>query len=122
MATLFPEGGGYASFLHGKVVDMLYFPMFAGTYPDWLPFKGGEPFLFFKPVFNLADTSITIGVLNILIFQRSFFSADKKEEETTTTAVDQAESIQEGELSQKELENKEGVDANQSREEIEPKE
>lgn len=122
VATLFPEGGGYASFLHGKVVDMLYFPMFAGTYPDWLPFKGGEPFLFFKPVFNLADTSITIGVLNILIFQRSFFSTDKQEEETTAATDDQEVSSQEGVLQQNELQDKEGVDANQSREEIEPKE
>lgn len=74
LATLFPPEGGYASFLHGKVVDMLYFPMFSGYFPEWLPFWGGEPFLFFKPVFNIADMAISIGVLNILLFQRSFFA------------------------------------------------
>lgn len=75
LAELFPEGGGYAPFLYGKVVDMLYFPMFSGYFPDWLPIWGGEHFLFFKPVFNIADAAITIGVLNILLFQRSFFAA-----------------------------------------------
>jgi signal peptidase II len=75
LATLFPPEGGYASFLHGKVVDMLYFPMFSGYFPEWLPFWGGEPFLFFKPVFNIADMAISIGVLNIILFQRSFFAS-----------------------------------------------
>ncbi len=127
-ATLFPEGGGYAGFLHGKVVDMLYFPMFAGQYPSWLPFKGGESFLFFKPVFNLADTSITIGVLNILLFQRSFFSAEKpeemEEETTMVAAVDtntDADGIQKEEKIQ-DIENQGGVDANQSNEQVEPTE
>jgi len=53
---------------------MLYFPMINGRFPDWMPFWGGEHFLFFRPVFNLADTSITLGVLNILFFQRDFFA------------------------------------------------
>ncbi len=74
IAQLFPPEGGYSSFLHGKVVDMLYFPLFQGTFPSWFPYWGGESFLFFRPVFNLADASITIGVLNILLFQRSFFT------------------------------------------------
>lgn len=74
LATLFPPEGGYGSFLHGKVVDMFYFPILSGYFPDWLPIWGGEPFLFFKPVFNIADLSITLGVLNILFFQRSFFA------------------------------------------------
>jgi len=55
VAEVFPEGGGYASFLHGKVVDMLYFPVFRTTLPDWLPFWGSRDFVFFRPVFNLAD-------------------------------------------------------------------
>ncbi len=59
---------GYAPFLHGCVVDMLSFPIFRGTYPDWMPFKGGESFLFFRPVFNIADSAVTIGVACILIF------------------------------------------------------
>ena len=82
MATLFPAGGGYAGFLHGKVVDMLYFPIFNGTFPQWLPIWGGERYLFFSPVFNIADSSITTGVISILVFQRSFFGAKNKHEET----------------------------------------
>lgn len=71
IASLFPEGGGYASFLHGKVVDMFYFPIIHGNYPDWL--LDGRSFTFFRPVFNIADASITIGVATLIIFQRSFF-------------------------------------------------
>ena len=74
VATIFPSEGGYAPFLHGKVVDMLYFPLFRGTFPSWFPFWGGDPFLFFKPVFNIADSAITIGVFIILLFQRKFFA------------------------------------------------
>lgn len=73
VASFLPEGGGYASFLHGKVVDMLYFPLIKGNFPDWLPFWGGQDFIFFRPVFNIADSSITIGVFLLLIFQRRFF-------------------------------------------------
>lgn len=74
IATLFPKGGGYADFLYGKVVDMLYFPIMEGTFPNWVPGWGGEHFLFFRPVFNIADASITTGVLLILIFQRKLFA------------------------------------------------
>lgn len=73
VATFLPEGGGYAGFLQGRVVDMFYFPMFRGIWPEWMPFVGGQFYLFFRPVFNVADVSITLGVLNILLFQRSFF-------------------------------------------------
>lgn len=86
LATLFPPEGGYAGFLHGKVVDMLYFPLFSGTFPEWLPVWGGKPFLFFKPIFNIADLSITVGVLNILLFQRSFFSEPVDPENASTAA------------------------------------
>ncbi len=79
VATMFPEGGGYASFLHGKVVDMFYFPMFEGFFPEWVPVWGGEHFQFFRPVFNVADTAITVGVLSLLIFFRSFFSTQADE-------------------------------------------
>lgn len=75
LAELLPENGGYAGFLHGKVVDMLYFPIIDTYLPEWLPYWGGEHFMFFKPVFNIADLSITLGVINILLFQRSFFSS-----------------------------------------------
>ncbi len=74
VAQLFPEGGGYSSFLHGQVVDMLYFPILQGSYPDWLPFWGGRNFLFFRPVFNIADSAITIGIFSIIIFYWRFFS------------------------------------------------
>lgn len=72
-ATLFPAGGGYAGFLHGKVVDMLYFPLFSGVYPSWLPGVGGDGFTFFSPIFNIADSYITIGVFYLILFQRKFF-------------------------------------------------
>lgn len=73
VATLFPKGGGYASFLHGKVVDMLYFPVIETRFPAWFPFYGGEEFVFFRPIFNIADSSITIGVFMLILFQRKFF-------------------------------------------------
>ena len=85
VSTIFPEGGGYAGFLHGKVVDMFYFPLITGRYPDWFPFLGGNEFLFFRPVFNIADSSITIGIFSILIFYRKYFNkteAKEAEEET----------------------------------------
>ena len=78
-AIMFPEGGGYAGFLHGKVVDMFYFPMFEGFFPNWVPLWGGEHFQFFRPVFNVADAAITLGVLSLLIFFRSFFSSQADE-------------------------------------------
>ena len=72
VATIFPKHG-YAGFLHGKVVDMLYFPVIDTTLPKWVPFWGGNNFLFFSPVFNLADASISTGVIAILLFQKKFF-------------------------------------------------
>ncbi len=76
LATFMPPEGGYSSFLHGKVVDMFYFPMIKTNYPDWL--FGGREFVFFRPIFNLADASITCGILLILIFQRRFFKKKAK--------------------------------------------
>ena len=63
-------GKGYGDFLHGKVVDMLYFPILSGIFPQWVPFWGGQDYEFFRPVFNLADFSISFGVIAILVFQR----------------------------------------------------
>lgn len=68
VASLFPADGGYASFLHGHVVDMLYFPMINTTLPTWVPIWGGERFSFFDPVFNLADSSIFAGVVSLILF------------------------------------------------------
>lgn len=73
VATLFPAGGGYAGFLHGQVVDMLYFPLIQSHFPSWFPVWGGEDFEFFSPVFNLADASISVGVIAILLWQKKFF-------------------------------------------------
>jgi len=73
IANFLPEGGGYGGILHGKVVDMFYFPIIYGSYPDWIPFKGGDPFIFFRPVFNIADSAITTGVIILIVFQRRFF-------------------------------------------------
>ncbi|MBO4462675.1 MAG: lipoprotein signal peptidase [Prevotella sp.] len=63
-------GNGYAPFLMGKVVDMFYFPIIETTWPDWMPFWGGEDFVFFSPVFNFADASISVGVVVLLLFYR----------------------------------------------------
>ncbi|MBE0679551.1 MAG: lipoprotein signal peptidase [Bacteroidales bacterium] len=76
-AILFPEGGGYSSFLQGRVVDMFYFPVIDTHWPDWSPIKPGQSFIFFRPVFNIADTSITTGVLAILLFQKRFLDDNK---------------------------------------------
>lgn len=70
VASLVPFGEGYASMLHGKVVDMFYFPLIETTFPDWFPVWGGEEFIFFRPIFNLADSAITVGILLLLIFYR----------------------------------------------------
>lgn len=72
LATLFPAEGGYSSFLHGRVVDMLYFPVIETTWPSWSPIHAGEEFIFFRPVFNIADSSIFIGVTIILLFHKKF--------------------------------------------------
>jgi signal peptidase II len=72
-AILFPPGGGYSSFLHGRVVDMLYFPVINTNWPDWSPFKPGESLVFFRPVFNIADSAITCGVISIVLFQKKMF-------------------------------------------------
>ena len=74
IASFVPSGQGYSSLLHGKVVDMLYFPLFSGTFPKWIPFVGGEEFLFFRFIFNIADSAITVGVILLLLFYRKTLS------------------------------------------------
>ena len=100
VAEFMPEGGGYTTLLHGHVVDMFYFPMTQGNYPEWMPFLGGKYFMFFRPVFNIADSAITIGVLSILIFQRSIFvnsDAEQKPATESTTPVELQEPVAEEE-------------------------
>ena len=74
VASFMPEGGGYSSLLHGKVVDMFYFPLMNSHFPNWLPIWGGEHFIFFRPVFNIADAGISIGIFMILLFYRKEFN------------------------------------------------
>lgn len=74
VATFMPEAGGYAPFLQGKVVDMFYFPLIKTTWPEWVPYFGGNALEFFRPVFNVADAAISIGVIAILLFHRKFFA------------------------------------------------
>jgi len=75
---------GYSSFLHGSVVDMLYFPIFETTLPSWVPFMDGEQFEFFSPIFNIADASISVGVITLLVFQKKFFKKKKETDGYTT--------------------------------------
>ncbi len=96
IARIFPAEGGYSSFLHGKVVDMFYFPILEGTYPEWLPFWGGDSYIFFRPVFNVADSAITSGVVILLLFQRQFFQShhdDSAENANETQGDASTESI-----------------------------
>ena len=74
VASLFPESGGYAPLLQGKVVDMFYFPLINSHFPSWLPFFGGEHFIFFRPVFNIADAGISVGIFLIFLFYRNVFN------------------------------------------------
>lgn len=84
VAKMFPEHG-YAGFLHGKVVDMLYFPIIRDAhFPSWVPVWGGEDFEFFRPIFNIADASISIGVITILLFQKKFFKHQLGDQQGTT--------------------------------------
>lgn len=78
LATAFPEGGGYAPFLHGQVVDMLYFPLFSFDWPEWLPIVGGDHFVFFQPVFNLADAAISVGIVVLIIFYSKYLGDTRR--------------------------------------------
>lgn len=86
------SGNGYSSFLHGSVVDMLYFPMIRSHYPSWFPVVGGQEFEFFSPIFNIADMAISTGVITLLVFQKRFIQklvpVNKQSIETTTTVND----------------------------------
>jgi signal peptidase II len=85
LAKLVPWGEGYGKLFHGRVVDMLYFPLVDMAMPRWVPFVGGKNFVFFEPVFNIADAAISIGVLTLVIFQKRLLH--QREEVVTTTTV-----------------------------------
>jgi signal peptidase II len=85
VAVLFPKNGGYAPFLHGKVVDMFYFPIVRNAhFPTWFPIWGGEEFEFFRPVFNFADAAISTGVISLFVFQGKFFGDDTVKDEPSS--------------------------------------
>ena len=90
VAQFLPEEGGYGTFLHGKVVDMLHFPVITGTFPSWLPFFGDQPFIFFRPVFNIADAAITTGVFAVIIFQKKFFRLAEQQQPVETKPAETA--------------------------------
>ena len=96
VATFLPAGGGYAGLFHGKVVDMLYFPIITNShYPSWIPIVGGEEFEFFRPVFNVADMAISTGVIAILIFQNKFFNRPEEvQHNTVVTNADVSDKTQ----------------------------
>ncbi len=94
IADVVPFGEGYAPFLYGHVVDMLYFPIWEGVYPDWMPWLGGKPFLFFSPIFNVADVAITTGVLSLIVFYRKFFFVEEQPKEKETPAAQTEETVQ----------------------------
>ena len=82
VATFMPPGGGYGEWLHGKVVDMFYFPLIDTILPDWVPVWGGQQFVFFRPIFNLADSAICVGVFLLLIcYRRTLANRLSNEEE-----------------------------------------
>lgn len=74
VATFLPKDGGYNTFFHGKVVDMLHFPLWKGFLPEWIPFVGGDYFTFFEPVFNVADMAISTGIGMLIVFNKKAFS------------------------------------------------
>lgn len=90
LAQFVPPGKGYGSFLHGRVVDMFYFPMVDTTWPQWVPFLGGKALRFFEPIFNLADAAISVGVITLLVFQKKFLAQQQK---STTTAQPESEPV-----------------------------
>ncbi|MBK5273244.1 MAG: signal peptidase II, partial [Bacteroidia bacterium] len=95
VAKIFPSHG-YAGFLHGRVVDMLYFPIINSHFPSWVPFVGGSEFEFFSPIFNIADASISTGVITLLVFQKRFFKKHAPKDqpvniETSTNVSDEVQ-------------------------------
>lgn len=79
VAQFMPSEGGYASLFNGKVVDMLYFPLAEWDWPQWMPWVGGKHYLFFQPIFNIADACLTTSILTLLIFYNKHLAGEKKE-------------------------------------------
>lgn len=97
VAQLFPAEGGYAPFLRGRVVDMLYFPIIDSTWPSWVPFCGGKPFVFFNAIFNIADAAISIGAVWLIIDQLIFSNSQQTKNEELTknpTSTDEQTAVE----------------------------
>lgn len=83
VAQLFPPDGGYGTLFHGRVVDMFYFPLCEWNWPQWMPIAGGEHFVFFQPIFNVADAALSVSVIVLIIFYAKHLSgAEEKTEDT----------------------------------------
>lgn len=85
MAEIFPDSG-YGTFLHGHVVDMFHFPLIEGTWPEWMPWVGGSDFEFFRPVFNLADSAVSVGMIVFILFYSKYLSMPKEEKDNAGEA------------------------------------
>lgn len=88
VATMFPEGGGYSGWFYGKVVDMFYFPIIETNWPDWVPFVGGEHFVFFSPIFNFADAAISCGMIALILFYSKYLNNLYHSEKTDKVEAD----------------------------------
>lgn len=83
VAQLFPAGGGYETLFNGRVVDMLYFPLCEWNWPAWMPLVGGDHCIFFQPIFNIADASLSVSVAILILFYSRYLASPEKEETTT---------------------------------------
>ena len=87
LATLFPAEGGYSKLFHGRVVDMLYFPLIEGHFSSWFPIWANDHFLFFRPVFNIADSAISVGIGLVFLYHKDFFPDEKPQEEAPSQEI-----------------------------------
>ena len=90
-ATLFPDGGGYGTLFHGRVVDMLYFPLVEWNWPEWLPWIGGDHFIFFHPIFNVADAALSVGMIVLILFYSKNFYPNETAENLTNRGCNKEE-------------------------------
>ena len=92
VAQLFPPDGGYSTLFNGRVVDMLYFPLFEGNLPAWLPWVGGQHFVFFQPIFNIADAALSVSVIVLILFYARHLAGNKEAEaEAETDGTDETD-------------------------------
>ena len=87
MAQLFPPDGGYGTLFNGRVVDMFYFPLCEWDWPQWFPMVGGEHFIFFQPIFNVADAALSVSVIVLILFYAKYLSGPEKEDAADTDAA-----------------------------------